>query len=69
MVRFYVIHDMVVQKVHDVNPFKTRIWLEKNIRFNIKTKKIKLQMIFNKTFTKYSIMLFMQRQCKMLKSK
>ena len=34
MLKFYIRHGMIVEKIHDVISFKQSIWLEKYIIFN-----------------------------------
>ena len=51
MLKFYVRHGMVVEKVHEVISFKQSKWLEKYISFNTK-KRNKAKNIFEKNFYK-----------------
>ena len=52
MLKFYVRHGMIVEKVHEIISFKQSKWLEKYISFNTK-KEIYLKMILKKIFIKY----------------
>ena len=39
MVKFYVRHGMVIEKIHTVISFKQNKWLEKYIKFNTQKRK------------------------------
>ena len=64
MLKFYVRHGMVVDKVHETISFKQSKWLEKYINFNIQ-KRNQAVNDFEKISIKYSITHFMVRQWKM----
>ena len=51
MLKFYVRHGMIVEKIHEIISFKQSIWLEKHIRFN-KQKRNKAKKDFEKDFFK-----------------
>ena len=52
MLKFYVRHGMVVEKVHEVISFKQSKWLEKYINFN-RQKRNKAKNDFEKDFYKF----------------
>ena len=51
MLKFYVRHGMVVEKIHEIIYFKQRKWLEKNISFNTR-KRNRAKTDFEKDFFK-----------------
>ena len=51
MLKFYVRHGMVVEKIHEIISFKQSKWLEKNISFNTQ-KRNKAKIDFEKNFYK-----------------
>ena len=51
MLKFYVRHGMVVEKIHEIISFKQSKWLEKYIKFNTK-KRNKAKKDFEKDFFK-----------------
>ena len=52
MLKFYVIHGMIVEKVHQVISFRQSKWLEKYINF-ITQKRNETKNDFEKDFTNY----------------
>ena len=63
LLKVYIGHGMVVDKIHEVISFKQSKWLENFIAFN-KQKRKRLKMISKKTSTNYSITHFMVKQWK-----
>ena len=53
MLKFYIRHGMVVDKVHNIISFKQNSWLEKYISFDTKKNEIKLKTISKKISTNY----------------
>ena len=51
MLKFFVRHGMVVEKVHEIISFKQSKWLEKYINFNTQ-KRNKVRNVFEKDFYK-----------------
>ena len=51
MLKFYVGHGMIVEKIHEIISFKQSRWLEKYIRFNTQ-KRNKAKNDFEKDFFK-----------------
>ena len=64
MLKFYVRHSMVVDKIHELISFKQSKWLEKYINFNTQ-KRVKAQNEFEKISKNYLVKHFMERQSKM----
>ena len=54
MLKFYVRHNMVIEKIHDIIPFKQSKWLEKYISF-ITQKRNKAKNDFEKDFFKLPV--------------
>ena len=65
MLKFYVRHGMVVDKVHEIIFFKQSKWLEKYITFNTQ-KKNQAVNNFEKISINYKITDFMEKLRKML---
>ena len=63
ILKFYVGHDMVVDKMHATIPFEQSKCLEKNIIFNTQ-KRNKAKNDLRKTSTNYLITQFMEKQWK-----
>ena len=51
MLKFYVRHGMVVDKVHEIISFRQSKWLEENLGFNLQKRK-KAKISFEKDFYK-----------------
>ena len=67
MLKFYVRHGMIVDKVHNVISFRQSNWLEKTL-FSTHKKEMMLKTILSKTSISYSIMRFMENNGKCWKS-
>ena len=52
MLKFYVRHGMIVEKIHEIISFKQSRWLEKYISFNTQ-KRNKAKNDFEKDFLNY----------------
>ena len=65
MLKFYVRHGMIVDKVHNIISFKQNRWLEKHINFNTQTKNQAVNEL-KRISINYSITRFMVRLWKML---
>ena len=65
MLKLFVRHGMVVDKLHEISSFKQSKWLEKYKNFNIQKRK-RAKMILKNTFKNYSIMLFSANALKKL---
>ena len=63
MLKFYVRHGMIVDKIHEINSFEQSKWLEKFIYF-ITQKRKKAKMDFEQEFHKNLITHFMERHWK-----
>ena len=63
MVKFYVRHGMIVDKIHEIFSFKESKWLEKYIL--LLKNEIRLKLILKKTSINYLITHFMEKQWKM----
>ena len=64
MLKFYVRHDMVVDKIHEIISFKQSKWLKNSISLLLKNE-ILLKKNLKKTSIKYLITHFMEKQWKM----
>ena len=53
MLKFYVRHGMVVEKIHEIISFKQSKWLEKYTKNLIHKKEIRLKMNLKKTSINY----------------
>ena len=53
MLKFYIRHGMIIEKVHEIISFKQSKWSEKYISFITKKKDLYLKMILKKIFIKY----------------
>ena len=53
MLKFYIRQGMIIDKVHNIIPFKQNKWLEKYISFNTKKNETRLKMISKKISTNY----------------
>ena len=58
MLKFYVRHGMVFEKIHEIISFKQSKWLE-NILVLMLKNETELKMILRKTFSNYLLMLFL----------
>ena len=62
MVKVYVRHGMIVDKIHEIISFKQSMWLEKYKIFNTQKSKIRLKVILKKTSMNYLITHSMEKQ-------
>ena len=61
MLKFYIRHGMLVDKIHERISFKQSKWLEKYISFNTQ-KRNKAKMILKKTSKNYLVTHFMENK-------
>ena len=61
MLKFFVRHGMVVEKIHEIISFKQNKWLENYSSFNTKKNEMELKMILRKTSIKYLLRLVLAR--------
>ena len=61
MLKFFIRHGMVVEKIHEIISFKQNKWLENYSSFNTKKNEMELKMILRKTSIKYLLRLVLAR--------
>ena len=64
MLKFYVRHGMIVEKIHEIISFKQSRWLEKKLVL-LNKNETKLKMILRKTFSNYFLVLLLVNFWKM----
>ena len=63
LLKFYVRHGKIVEKIHEIITIRQSKWLEKNISFDTQ-KRNKAKNDFGKTFITYLITHFLEKQWK-----